>query len=158
VQDHATVETGQHCCGVLVSSPRVDNHRFAEFGSPLQLRLEDAVLLVARRVVPIEVETDLTDRDDTVVDEIAQIGERLIFGGLMRVNSKRHEHAPVRPGKRARRARRLQPGADRDHSRHTGLARAGEGGGCIVKRIEVRMRIDHTGSSFLKSGVGSRSF
>src|SRR5262249_12796891 len=58
---------------------------------------------------------------------------------------------------RARRLRGSKTRADRDHALDSGGPSSLEYVPHVVERVEVRVRVDHTGSSFLNSGTGSPS-
>ena len=127
-----------------------------------------------RRVVTVEVEPGLADRDRLrVVEQGAEVVEllRVAVRGLMRVDAEGGEHSRLPLGDREGGPARVEPRADRDDAIDTGLSRPHDDEvGSVSARVEMRMRVDHSadrirstsssaiaGSSFLKSGRGSRS-
>ena len=88
----------------------------AELGRKLQLALEERALTVVRRVVPVEVEPGLADRDHALVaEQLAELVEtpRVFVGGLVRVDPEGGED-PLLParrwrGSRGRRRARSRP-------------------------------------------------
>ena len=133
----------------------MDDHRLPELRGELELLLEDAPLVLVRCVIAKEVEPDLTDGDDVAPDDGACV---LAVGRLVRVNAGRDPDAAFGGGDRTCRTRRRGPGPDRDDPVDAHSPRPVERGRRIVERVEVRVGVDHTGSSFLNNGVGSRSF
>ena len=111
-----------------------------------------------------------------MVEKLAKLVDpfRLGIRRLMRVDAESREHTVVRIGERERGAAGLDPGSDRDDPRDSGFARPlDERRGRLGARVEVRVRVGHagaaasirasssattcSGSSFAKSGRGSRS-
>ena len=81
-------------CGrdLLLRRAAVDDNRRPQPGGKLELPLEDLALPVARRVVAIEVEADLADRDGMLVsEELSQLVEPVcvVVCRLVRVDPER---------------------------------------------------------------------
>ena len=138
--------------------PHVDHHRGPDLAGELELAPERLLLDGAVGSLPVVVKPDLTDGDNALVDELAQRIERLAGRSLMRMDAERDVDVVLGLCELARHARRVEARADGDHPRHSGGTRPDERGGSVIERIQVRVRVDHNGSSFLKSGAGSRSF
>ena len=125
----------------------MDDDGLAELGGQLELALEELALAVVRRVVAVEVEAGLADRDRALVGEqLAQLVEprRVGLGGLVRMDPERCEDAVVPLGDRERLAAGVEARADRDDPVDAGLARARDE---LVRRlrarVEVRVGVDH---------------
>ena len=144
----------------------MDHDRLPELGGKVELRGEDAALLVSRRVVAEEVEPDLADGNGLGRDHAPRV---FPVRRLVRMDAGGDVH-PVLPLRDlARRPGGDEPRSDRDHALHAGGTRSFECARGVLQRIEVRVRVDHEeamrassssttlGSSFLNSGRGSPS-
>ena len=154
---------------VLVGVAGVDDDRLAELGGDLELRFEEALLVVVRGVLAEVVEARLADRDRArVAEQVAKLVEAVRVGlvRVVRVDAEDGVDAVVLLGERERLVRARDAGGDGDHAVDADGAGSLEGLGCLVG-VEVRVGVDHArpsssstteSSSFLNSGVGSRSF
>ena len=154
MQDDLAGEIRQHARCFVVGVPAVDHHGLPELGGELELGREDAALLVVRRVVPEEVEPDLADGNGVGRDDRAWI---LPVRRLVGMDAGRDVDARFALGDLARRACGGEARTDRDHPPHARGAGSLQRTRGVLERIEVGVRVDHTGSSFLNSGAGSRS-
>ena len=76
VQDDGAVEAGERRERVVVGRARVDDDGLAELGGELELRGEEPLLRVGRRVVAEPVEPGLPHRDRLRMrEQLAQLGE-----------------------------------------------------------------------------------
>ena len=177
VEDHRAGERSESSGRLVVRFAIVDDDGEAELVGEGELRVEEAPLLLRSREATDGVEAGLAHRDRLrMSQELAELGEALGLGlpGLMRVDPERGMHAVVPLGDRERRPTRVDAGADRDDSGDAGcLCALDQGRGGLVARVEMRVRVGHaavaasirasssattcSGSSFAKSGVGSRS-
>ena len=132
----------------------MDHERQPDLVRHLDLGGERPPLGVARRVVAVEVEAALADRDDArTADQVAHDGARVgDLAGLVRVDADDSPHAREAPGQRHRLI-----AADREDAAH---ARLGRGRDDVLRRsvahLEVRVGVDHApaGARRGKSGGG----
>ena len=102
-------------------------HRFARARRDLELAVEGALLIRARREIPIEIQTGLAHRDD--FGPHAQFANRSAGAGVpvtrvMRVHTGRREQAPgPRAGQCRRRITLGDARARHDHLRHARMQR-----------------------------------
>ncbi len=132
---------------------------------------EDLGLSVAWRVVAVVVEPDLSHRDNLGVAEQAleRVDIELRRSG-MGMDPRNAVDALVLLDDREHSGPREWIGSDRDDPCDADLLGAGDCSCWIFERVEMRVRVDHagvrrlsssstiSGSSFRKSGSGSRSF
>ena len=112
MQDDRAREPGERGARVVVGRARVDHDRLAELGCQLELRREDPVLRLGRRVVAEPVEPDLPDGDRLrVALEAAQLvdGGCVDALGLVRVDAEDRVDARRAP-RRARARGPSRPG------------------------------------------------
>ena len=104
MHDDRAVEAGEDVGRVGVRVARVDDDGLAELGRELELRLEEAALPVARRVVAEVVEAGLPDCDRSVVLEQARAARRRATPRRRRPDAGRcrARRTPPRGGRRAR--------------------------------------------------------
>ena len=114
---------------VVVRLAGVDHDRQPELARERELGREEAPLLVLRRGAVVVVEARLAHGDRTLVaEELAQLVDamRLVASRLVRVDPERGADAVIRRSELERGPARSDPGADRDHATHPGLARPRE--------------------------------
>src|SRR5205085_2116330 len=124
-------EAGEPCERVVVGSTSVDHDRLAELGPELELRGEEAALILARGVVAIPVEPGLADRNCfRMPEQIAELGE-LVLGGQPRfvwVDAEDREDAVVPLGEREGSTAVVDVCADCEDPRDASL-------GCALDRL-----------------------
>ena len=162
MEDDGALEPFERGDGVGVGVARVDDDGLLHLTREVELRIEQPLLRVARRVVPEVIEADLTYGDRLLAGEqLAEPAEVVLLSGFVWMNADDGVHVVVRVGERERLvgpdgqdagdARRSCP---RDRS--------------VIEHVEVRVCVDHTvrprrssssstvsGGSLRKSGLGS---
>src|SRR5215211_6620240 len=94
VQDDGALEAFERLRRLVRGRARMNDDGFAELGRQLEVALEELALAVMRRVVAVEVEPGLADRDGALVaEELAELVEvlRVLLGSLMGMDPKRGE-------------------------------------------------------------------
>ena len=132
-----------HCVGVCISV--VDDDRFAQFGSYLQLLAKNAALHVARRVVAVEIKAYLTDGDYfRVMGQVLQFGQRGVVGsfGIVRVKTDGGKNPFMGFSQCHGCLAGLQVGANGYNSDHAGLPGTGQHRIAIsVELVKVQMDV-----------------
>jgi len=125
----------------------VDHERLGQLARQLDLSLEGALLVGARRAVAIEVQTGLADRDAALVHcerlQLCEVG--LIEAGCgVGMTPDSGEHLWERLGDRQRRAAGRAIDPDRQQPLDAGLRGGGhDRGGLPLAHVDVRVGIDH---------------
>jgi hypothetical protein len=147
VQDDGARERLERGGGFRGGVARVHHDRLAELGGQFELAIEELALAVVRRVLAVEVEAGLADRDRAFVGEqVAQLVEPRGVGlrGLVGMDPERGEDAIVPGGDRERLAAGVEARTDRDDPVDAGLERLRDE---LVRRfcarVEVRVGVDH---------------
>ena len=143
---------------VLLRRARVDDQRLAGGAGEVDLGVEGALLIGARRVVAEVVQAGLADRAAArMLRELLEVGERrgVEALGVVGMAPDGREHLVERVGRGERLAVALLVHADREHARDAGVARGRDQLGVGRRaRAEVGVAVDHaTGSCLGKSGA-----
>ena len=101
MHDHRAVEVLERMRDLVLGGAGVDDHRLSELFGQLQLRFEDMPLVFPRRVVAVEIEPDLADRN-SVPGESSERLERFPVSRLMGMDSDRDGHTVFARGELAR--------------------------------------------------------
>ena len=141
----------QHDRAVVLQQPRarivvggscVDHDGLARVARECELRVEEFLLSLPRRVVAVVVKPGLADGDGLRVrEQLAELVEVARLSRLVRMHAETRVDAVLLLGARKRCAGRCDRGRNVDHARHADRPRSREHLGRVV--AQVRVRVDH---------------